>query len=342
MTRIFPAGILFLAGWFYIHPPQLAQPAPVRVRLFSIEQPSEIRVTTGDGQTVVIDARKAAPTFRSAGPVTIQRASDKPVRLPYPIEVTASNGTLRIVTEIPLEDYVVAVLAGESSNFRSDESLKAIAVASRTYAVHFLNRHKAEGFDFCDTTHCQDFRISAVNDRLRKAVNDTRNEVIRYDEQPIPAYYHQNCGGIPEPQALYFRQLQDGFCVSRGRMQWSAELTGSDLKLALGGSDVSGIEIIERTSSGRAHRLRISGREMRVVDAENFRLAIGRTLGWNKVRSDLYEVRRSGDRFLFEGYGAGHGIGLCQDGAAAMGEQGYTYREILTYYYPNTRISPLR
>jgi len=181
-----------------------------------------------------------------------------------------------------------------------------------------------------------------VNDHLRKAVNDTRNEVIRYDEQPIPAYYHQNCGGIPEPQALYFRQLQDRFCVSRGRMQWSAELTGSDLKLALGGSDVSGIEIIERTSSGRAQRLRISGREMRVVDAENFRLAVGRTLGWNKVRSDLYEVRRSGDRFLFEGYGAGHGIGLCQDGAAAMGEQGYTYREILAYYYPNTRVSPLR
>jgi len=79
---------------------------------------------------------------------------------------------------------------------------------------------------------------------------------------------------------------------------------------------------------------------MRVVDAETFRLAIGRTLGWNKVRSDLYEVRRSGDRILFEGYGAGHGIGLCQDGAAAMGEQGYTYREILAYYYPNTRISP--
>jgi stage II sporulation protein D len=338
MTRILPVSILFLAGWFYTQSPQIAQSTTVRVRLFSIQQPSEIRVTTGDGQTVVIDARTAAPMFRNAGPVTIQRASDNAIRLPYPIEVTASKGTLLIVTEIPLEDYVGAVLAGESSNFRSDESLKAIAVASRTYAVHFLKRHKAEGFDFCDTTHCQDFRISAVSDRLRHAVNNTRNDVIRYEEQPIPAYYHQDCGGIPEPQAPYLRQLQDGFCVSRGRMQWSAELTASDLQVALGVHDVSGIEITERSSSGRARRLRINGTKVRVVDAEAFRLAIGRTLGWNKVRSDLYEVRRSGDRFLFEGYGAGHGIGLCQDGAAAMGEQGYTYKEILAYYYPNTRI----
>jgi len=57
MTRILSSSILFLAGWFYIHSPQVAQPTPVRVRLFSIEQPSEIRVTAGDGQTVVIDAQ---------------------------------------------------------------------------------------------------------------------------------------------------------------------------------------------------------------------------------------------------------------------------------------------
>jgi stage II sporulation protein D (peptidoglycan lytic transglycosylase) len=326
-------GIL-IAGWLY------AQPAPVRVRLFSVEQPPEIRLTTPDRQTVLLNARKDfQKTFRSEGPVTIERPGGEAVRVPYPVEVSARNGTLVIVTELPLEDYVAAVLAGESSGFRAEESLKAMAVAARTYAVHFLNRHKTEGFDFCDTTHCQDFRITALNARLRRAVEATRNEVLQYDGRTIPAYYHQDCGGMPEPRAPYLRQLRDSFCVSRGRSQWSAELTVSDLQPAVGLSDVYSIEVTDRTASGRARRLRISGSATRMIDAETFRLAIGRTAGWNKIRSDLYDVRRSGNRFVFEGYGAGHGIGLCQTGAAIMGEQGYSYKEILAYYYPNTTLA---
>jgi len=107
----------------------------------------------------------------------------------------------------------------------------------------------------------------------------------------------------------------------------------------VGLSDVYSIEVTDRTASGRARRLRISGSATRMIDAEAFRLAIGRTAGWNKIRSDLYDVRRSGNRFVFEGYGAGHGIGLCQTGAAIMGEQGYSYKEILAYYYPNTTLA---
>src|SRR5207253_7843354 len=65
---------------------------------------------------------------------------------------------------------------------------------------------KTEGFDFCDTTHCQDFRVTALSTRLRKAVEATSNEVLRYDGRPIPAYYHQDCGGITEPRAPYLGQ----------------------------------------------------------------------------------------------------------------------------------------
>ncbi len=72
------------------------------------------------------------------------------------------------------------------------------------------------------------------------------------------------------------------------------------------------------------------------------RLAIGRKLGWDRIRSDLYEVRRSAKGFVFEGYGSGHGLGMCQNGAAAMGEQGFKYSEILAHYYPNSRLTPSR
>jgi len=164
MNRVLPICVLvtvLITGWLY------AQPAQIRVRLFSVEQPSEVRITTPDGQAVLLDAGKDArkdtgKIFRSEGPVTILRAGGEGVRVPYPIEVSARKGALVIITELPLEDYVAAVLAGESSGFRAEESLKAMAVAARTWAVHFLNRHKTEGFDFCDTTHCQDFRVTAL------------------------------------------------------------------------------------------------------------------------------------------------------------------------------------
>jgi stage II sporulation protein D len=342
MTRLL--SILLLTGLLYSPapgPPALTMPAVVRVRLFSTQQPSEIRVTTSDGKSILINARRIPSPFRSDGPITMQTPGGNPIRLQYPLEVTARNGVLVIVNEIPFEEYVAAVLAGESLGFRSDESLKAMAVAVRTYASHFLNRHDNEAFNFCDTTHCQDFRITAVTERMRKAANETRGQVITYGGQPISAYYHQNCGGITEARAPYLQQLNDRFCVSNGRKRWTAELTIAEMKSALGVNGASSIEIIERTNSGRAQRLRISGDDTRTVSAEVFRLAIGRKLGWDKIRSDLYEIHNSGGQFLFEGYGAGHGIGLCQDGAAVMGEQGFTYAQILANYYPNTRISRL-
>jgi stage II sporulation protein D len=79
----------------------------------------------------------------------------------------------------------------------------------------------------------------------------------------------------------------------------------------------------------------ISGR---AITATDFRLAVGRILGWDKLRSDLYEEEDLGDRILFRGRGQGHGVGLCQRGAESMGEQGHSYREILAYYYPGTEL----
>jgi stage II sporulation protein D len=341
VSRIVYVTALFLGGLLFPPPEPRVPilPETVRVRLFSTQQPAEIRVTTSDGHSNLINARQNSSPFRNAGPVTIQPAGGAPVRLQYPLEVTASKGVLAIINEIPFEEYVAAVLAGESSGFQSDESLKAMAVAIRTYASHFLNRHENEAFNFCDTTHCQDFRITAVTDRLRKAANGTHGQILTYNGEPITAYYNEDCGGVSEGRGPYLQQLNDRFCVSRARKHWTSQLTPADLKSSLGVNNPSAIEIVERSGSGRAQRLRITGGETRIITAETFRLAIGRKLGWDKIRSDLYEIRTSGGGFLFEGYGAGHGIGLCQDGAAIMGEQGFTFDQILAYYYPNTHLS---
>lgn len=74
------------------------------------------------------------------------------------------------------------------------------------------------------------------------------------------------------------------------------------------------------------------------MTATDFRFAVGRALGWDKLRSDLYQEEDLGDRLVFRGRGQGHGVGLCQAGAEIMGEQGRSYREILAFYYPGTAV----
>src|SRR5262249_5088068 len=73
--------------------------------------------------------------------------------------------------DLPLERYVAAVLAGEAAEFRSTEALKAMSVAARTYAVRLRGRHAAEGFDFCDTTHCQHIDLTGVSSKFESVAS---------------------------------------------------------------------------------------------------------------------------------------------------------------------------
>jgi stage II sporulation protein D len=75
------------------------------------------------------------------------------------------------------------------------------------------------------------------------------------------------------------------------------------------------------------------------IPAEDFRLAVGRALGWNHIRSNWFEVAAEGDGFLFHGRGSGHGVGLCQAGAAEMAREGHGYREILAQYFPGATLA---
>ncbi|MCI0402144.1 MAG: SpoIID/LytB domain-containing protein [Acidobacteria bacterium] len=371
--------LALLAGMvFLLAAPAAAQGPDVRVRLYWLQAPESARIVARADEASVrlcspcTNARVAAPlevkavgsqVEASPGPwrgesVEVEGAyrlevpDHAALSLAHPITIRAADGRLQLTVTIPLEEYVAGVLAGEASSFRSGESLKAMAVAARSYAARFRGRHQQQGFDFCDTTHCQDLRLSALAERFEEAAEATEGELLWFDGRPAATYYHRHCGGTtetaaalePDLRAPYLRAQDDGFCTAKDPGEWQAEVTKEEVRQALAAAgiaapaDVQSLAIVQRTPSGRAERLRLSGSGTATVSATDFRLAVGRVLGWNRIRSDLYEVRDLGDRFLFRGRGHGHGVGLCQVGAAQMGEAGKSYREILSVYYPGTAL----
>ena len=210
---------------------------------------------------------------------------------------------------LPLEEYVLGVLGGEASDLHSAEAQKAMAVAARTFAVKLRGRHAEDGYDFCANTHCQSFRPHLTTDTLRLAQSQTTGELLWRDGSLAETFYSQDCS-----------------------TQWSATVTAAELHHALEAAHLHtpatlAPRILQRDGAGRVLRLDLG--DGVPLSASSFRFAIGRTVGWNRIRSDFYEL----NGLTFTGRGAGNGIGLCQRDADVMSG---TYRQILSAFYPGT------
>ncbi|HEX2711540.1 MAG TPA: SpoIID/LytB domain-containing protein [Candidatus Acidoferrales bacterium] len=267
-----------------------------------------------------------------------------------PLALRGWGESLLVVAQMPLEDYVAQVLDAEASAFKSVEARRAMAVAVRTYALAFRRRHAAEGFDLCDSTHCQALRIGTASAASREAAESTEGELLWYRGELAHTYYHRNCGGkLEDGRAVegaavpYLRAKSDTYCVRRAE-EWHSEPSRDDIARALAGIGVAvardfHVNVASRTGTGRVESLHIAdrGHEQSVPEA-SFRLAVVRTLGWSTIQSDWYELHEGGKTLVFTGRGRGHGVGLCQAGTEQMGEAGKDYREILAFYYPGTQV----
>ncbi|MET0650680.1 MAG: SpoIID/LytB domain-containing protein [Pyrinomonadaceae bacterium] len=282
---------------------------------------------------------------------------------PSDVRVRLSRGdaTLRL----QLEDYVFGVLAAEGSVETEAESLKALAVAARTYAVHNLRRHARDRFDLCDTTHCQ--RFVPVRDEsarpdfyelARRAVRETAGEVLRDSSGRVAeSYFSAACGGRTADVSklwgtsrapAHLRGVGDDAC-SVGAETWTDVIPAARLLTALRadersdvGARLEGVRVVRRDPSGRAELVELDGQRRRRLRGWDFKIIVGRTLGWNVLKSSRFEVSRAGSAFVFRGTGFGHGIGLCQAGAHVSAARGAAYRQILARYFPGAAVGELR
>jgi stage II sporulation protein D len=256
------------------------------------------------------------------------------------------------VEEVPLEDYVAAVVPAEIGGHGPPAALEAQAVAARSYAVARAERHLEDGADLCDGTHCQVFRgLSAATAASRAAARATAGIVLVQGGRVIAAPFHAVCGGrTARPRDVWddeetpdLEPVEDDACLSAPGARWTFSLSRRDvppLAATLGFPEGRLLEVYGHDPSRRVSMVRFvaHGGASRVVRGFAFRKAASELWDWNSVRSTDFEVEESRAAYLLRGRGTGHGAGLCQAGAIVRARRGESREAILGLYYRGAEV----
>lgn len=268
------------------------------------------------------------------------------------LEVLRTERGLAVVNAVPLEDYVIGALGGEMPASWSREALRAQAVVSRTYALHQRAAHRARDHDVEAGTLSQVYVGAEIAPpSLRAAVRDTRCEILTHaGGRPILAAFHSASGGrTASSLEVWGREIPYLVSVEvEGEddspdTYWRAAVSRTTLGRALSAAGyeigrAEGVEILERSPSGRVARLLIEGTGGEItLSGRELRAALGEST----LKSTVFELRPTSEGFLFVGSGSGHGVGMSQWGARGLAERGAGYREILEKFYPGTRLERL-
>lgn len=254
------------------------------------------------------------------------------------------KGCYQVINELCLEDYVRAVVGEEMASRWPLEALKAQAVIARTYALYRKSKSASLLYDLSATVDSQMFTGDARDKQgPATAARDTEGEVLTYGGEVIETVYHSACGGATEnakdvwDRDYPYLKSQDCSCGKESPYaRWEKAFAVKDVERALtaGGYPASGItriRILDRSGTGRVKLVKVNAASGSInIKGIDFR----RLLGYSKLPSTAFEVRKADSKFIFSGKGSGHGVGLCQWGAKVMADEGKSYREILEHYYP--------
>lgn len=282
------------------------------------------------------------------------------------------------IVKMELSDYLMGVVAAEMPASYSIEALKAQAVAARTYTLKKLPAYGGQGSsehpgaDICTDYHHSQAWLSEKEmknkwgflsffyywARITEAVEETRDQILIYENKIIDAVYHSNSGGQTEAakyvwgrevsylrsiESIYDKEHKDNF-----HYQYRFDIYDFDQKL---GSSIQTVlnnerekmqspelvtnetnneifKVIKYSESGRVVKIRILDRE---YTGQEVRKRLD-------LPSTMFEFSLQQNNIICDGFGNGHGVGLSQDGADGYGDHGYSYKDILKHYYQGVRI----
>ena len=263
-------------------------------------------------------------------------------------------------SDAPLEEYLVGVVAAEMPALFEEEALKAQAVAARTYAVYQMESQGITVDDLMENGG-QSYQslaerqenwgesFSTYESRIRTAVEETAGEILVYEEEPILAVFHAISSGetesaenlwggqdLPYLQSVASPQdetsLEYTYQHTFSLEEAAALLQQADPQLVLAsGSLKEQMQVLSRSDAGYIQSIQIGNR---TYTGQQIRTALG-------LRSTDFTVEENGDEITFTTYGYGHGAGMSQYGANALALEGYSYDDILHYYYTDVSLKKM-
>ena len=260
------------------------------------------------------------------------------------------GGKITVINAVDIEKYVMGVCSREMSSSWPLEALKAQAAAARTYAAKKIKSsiyYQTCGFDVTGDTYSQAYSgCDAVGARIERAVDETENEYLTWDEGLCAAQYFSSDGGGTDHNRNVYGNSAHPYLVGvidpyesavdsiNNYSEWSRTMTSSELGERVGLPDVDWVDA-EYSETGNVIKLTLtssSGREA-VISRSYCRT----TLGLPSIR---YSVEKNRGDFVFSGSGWGHNVGMSQFGAYAMAEYyDKTYKDILGFYYSGVGLS---
>ncbi len=298
-----------------------------------------------DGKTVTAKRIK----FTSTAPLKVTYGSESK-RVRGTVEVSIRKGNLLILNLIDIEDYLRSVVPAESYASWPAETLKAQAVAARTYA-YYQKEHRTHLFYdvYADTYDQMYAGVDREDKRTDKAVTQTKGQVLTYKKRPILSQYTANSGGFTaDAKAIFgagkaYLVAHEDPASLKGKMaSWTRKFNSSQIEsklksIGISVPDITSIVPLEKGPSGRIVKVRIKYR------GGHRDLRTRTTLGSSRVLNlpdILLYIDKSGKNYVFKGKGWGHGVGYSQWGAAELGKN-KKYDHILEFYYPGSKLEQM-
>ena len=304
-----------------------ASAGDIPIRVLELFHPTAVTLAAPQGRRTTVETPKGrlwlegAQAFETAlrdgrvtadGPVEVRIGAQLVRTYPGKLAIEPAEGELRLLVTLSLEQAVAAIVAAEAGPGAPEEVRKAQAIATRSFLLAAKGRH--QGYDFCDTTHCH--HLTEADDASWTAAEATRGLTLTHAGRVVEALSTRRCGGTTRSLA--------------------------DIGFAAGGYAFFPVvcEACRRRPSPWTRQWPISAIQALIAKPGNemARLEVVRKLGWSAVPSNVYTLNKMGDNATIEGQGEGHGVGLCQFGAAELARQGWSAARILAHYFPNTTI----
>lgn len=255
------------------------------------------------------------------------------------LEIKTINNVFTLINNVPLEKYLIGVLESEVGNYQSKEFYKVQAIISRTYALKYKNKFLNEGFMLTDLVNCQVyFGKYYQNPKIYQAVEETKGLVlVNEDMEYITAAFFSNSGGQTEnsenvwnKQVSYLRSKKDPFSIGKNNYKWTKSIKKDRWLSYL--KNKYNYPIEDSVSLYKVLNFLQTNRKKYLAGWDSHILLTDIRKDW-RLKSTYFSIYNDSEHVVLKGYGFGHGVGLSQEGAMNMIDLGYSYYDVLSFYY---------